>query len=110
MNVPEGGTTRDPFDRLAESFLERFRRGERPAISEYIQNHPDHASDIRELFPRWSRSSSSSQPVRAIRPAVVARVLRFHGLAIIRSSASSAREGWGSFTRRFASRFVVVLP
>ena len=51
MNGTDGGTTRDPFDRLAESFLERFRRGERPSISEYIENNPDHASDIRELFP-----------------------------------------------------------
>jgi eukaryotic-like serine/threonine-protein kinase len=51
VNGTDGGTTRDPFDRLAESFLERFRRGERPSISEYIENNPDHASDIRELFP-----------------------------------------------------------
>ena len=39
------------MDRLAESFLERFRRGERPSITEYIANNPDHASDIQELFP-----------------------------------------------------------
>ena len=51
VNTADGGTTRDPFDRLAESFLERFRRGERPSISEYIKNNPDHASDIQELFP-----------------------------------------------------------
>ena len=51
VNATDGGTTRDPFDRLAESFLERFRRGERPSISEYIENNPDHASDIRDLFP-----------------------------------------------------------
>ena len=51
MNSVDNSTTRDPFDRLAESFLERFRRGERPSISEYIKTHPDLASDIRDLFP-----------------------------------------------------------
>jgi eukaryotic-like serine/threonine-protein kinase len=46
-----GVSTRDPFDRLAESFLERYRRGERPSISEYLENYPEHATDIRDLFP-----------------------------------------------------------
>ncbi len=51
MSQPGGNATRDPFDRLAESFLERFRRGEHPSIHEYIQKHPEHSADIRELFP-----------------------------------------------------------
>jgi len=37
--------------RLAEEFVERHRRGEQPAISEYIERHPDLAADIRDLFP-----------------------------------------------------------
>ena len=51
MNSADGGATRDPFDRLIEAFLDRFRRGERPSISEYVKNNPEHESDIRELFP-----------------------------------------------------------
>ncbi len=51
MSSTDGGTTRDPMDRLAESFLEQFRRGERPSITEYIANNPEHATDIQELFP-----------------------------------------------------------
>jgi hypothetical protein len=51
VSSTDGGTTRDPMDRLAESFLERFRRGERPSITDYIANNPDHASDIQKLFP-----------------------------------------------------------
>ena len=39
------------LDRLAEEFAERFRRGERPALKEYIDRYPELANDIRELFP-----------------------------------------------------------
>jgi len=41
----------EPIDTLAEEFLERYRRGERPAISEYVSKHPELASEIGELFP-----------------------------------------------------------
>jgi WD40 repeat protein/serine/threonine protein kinase len=36
---------------LAEEFLARYRNGERPPISEYIQRHPDLEAEIREVFP-----------------------------------------------------------
>jgi eukaryotic-like serine/threonine-protein kinase len=42
---------RNPFERLAEEFAERLRRGERPAITDYAARHPERADDIRELFP-----------------------------------------------------------
>jgi serine/threonine protein kinase/WD40 repeat protein len=42
---------RDPIDELAEEFLVRYRRGERPALSEYIGRRPDLGDDIRDLFP-----------------------------------------------------------
>jgi len=38
------------LDQLAEEFTERLRRGERPAIAEYEQAHPDLAEQIREMF------------------------------------------------------------
>jgi eukaryotic-like serine/threonine-protein kinase len=41
----------DPVDRLAEEFLERHRRGERPGIAEYIERHPEWADEIRDVFP-----------------------------------------------------------
>ena len=40
----------DPLARLADEFLERHRRGERPALSEYTAHHPELAEQIRELF------------------------------------------------------------
>src|SRR5439155_8056535 len=39
------------LSRLADEFAERYRRGERPPLSEYITRHPDLADDIREFFP-----------------------------------------------------------
>src|SRR5436190_1232401 len=42
---------RNPVDRLAEEFAERFRRGERPSLTEYTDRYPDLAEEIRELFP-----------------------------------------------------------
>jgi serine/threonine protein kinase/WD40 repeat protein len=39
------------FDALAEEFVARHRRGERPSVSEYVARHPELADDIRDLFP-----------------------------------------------------------
>jgi serine/threonine protein kinase/WD40 repeat protein len=42
---------RDPIEWMAESFLEQYRRGERPSIEEFAAQHPELAEDIRELLP-----------------------------------------------------------
>src|SRR5947208_8308088 len=42
---------REPLEKLAEEFAERYRRGERPALSEYTARYPELADQIRELFP-----------------------------------------------------------
>ncbi len=36
---------------LAEEFLDRYRAGERPSLKEYIDRYPEHADEIREVFP-----------------------------------------------------------
>jgi hypothetical protein len=41
---------REPVEKLAESFLARFRRGERPSLNEYTDRHPELAEEIRDLF------------------------------------------------------------
>src|SRR5258708_16550556 len=41
----------DLLDQLAEEFLTRFRRGERPALQEYTAMYPEYAAQIRDLFP-----------------------------------------------------------
>jgi serine/threonine protein kinase/WD40 repeat protein len=42
---------RNPVEELAESFLKRYRQGERPSITEYVDKHPELGEKIRELFP-----------------------------------------------------------
>src|SRR5262245_16702423 len=42
---------RETVEQLAEEFVERFRRGERPALTEYTARYPEHAAEIRDLFP-----------------------------------------------------------
>jgi hypothetical protein len=49
MSEPE--VRRNPVEELAEAFLERYRRGERPSLTEYTRQHPELADEIRELFP-----------------------------------------------------------
>ncbi len=39
------------FDELAEEFANRYRRGERPSLDEYISRLPEMAAEIREMFP-----------------------------------------------------------
>jgi serine/threonine protein kinase/Tfp pilus assembly protein PilF len=45
------GSSADPLGRLADEFLQRHRRGERPELTEYAARHPELAEQIRELFP-----------------------------------------------------------
>jgi hypothetical protein len=44
-------SNREPVERLAEEFALRYRRGERPSLTEYAERYPDLAGAIRELFP-----------------------------------------------------------
>src|SRR5262245_65410890 len=37
--------------RVAEAFLARYRRGERPSLMEYTDQYPELAEQIRDLFP-----------------------------------------------------------
>jgi WD40 repeat protein/serine/threonine protein kinase len=49
MSAPH--SDREPVERLAEEFAERYRRGERPSLTEYVERYPDLGAEIRELFP-----------------------------------------------------------
>ena len=39
------------FDELAEEFAQRYRRGERPSLAEYLACLPEMAGEILEMFP-----------------------------------------------------------
>jgi serine/threonine protein kinase/WD40 repeat protein len=49
--MPTSSADRNPVDQLAEEFAERYRRGERPSLAEYVEKYPKYADAIRELFP-----------------------------------------------------------
>jgi hypothetical protein len=49
--MADSSSNREPLEELAESFLARFRAGERPSLTEMIAAHPELADKIRDLFP-----------------------------------------------------------
>ena len=51
LTMSESTSGPDLFNQLADEFAERYRRGERPSLSEYTDKYPDLADQIRELFP-----------------------------------------------------------
>ncbi len=51
MSATSGSRDYGHFDELAEEFAERYRRGERPELQEYIDRLPEMADEIREMFP-----------------------------------------------------------
>ena len=51
MSPESSSDERDPVERLAEEFVARHRRGERPSPAEYAQRHPQWAERIHALFP-----------------------------------------------------------
>ena len=48
---PASSSTGDPLGPILESFLTRFRKGERPSLTEYVGRYPTLADEIRELLP-----------------------------------------------------------
>jgi hypothetical protein len=49
--MADSDSEREPLEQLAESFLARFRAGERPSLTEYTAAHPELADEIQALFP-----------------------------------------------------------
>jgi WD40 repeat protein/serine/threonine protein kinase len=51
MSISPDSRAYGRFDELAEDFAERYRRGERPSVEEYVDRLPEMADEIREMFP-----------------------------------------------------------
>jgi eukaryotic-like serine/threonine-protein kinase len=56
------------FDKLAEEFAERYRRGERPSVEEYVDRLPEMADEIHEIFPALVEVEQAGRDVRAHTP------------------------------------------
>jgi serine/threonine protein kinase len=52
---------RDPVDVLAEEFADRLRRGERPSVSDFALQHPEHAEQIRQVLPAVAQMEQLKQ-------------------------------------------------
>ncbi len=51
MTSPPSSQNDPLLNQLADEFTERYRRGGRPTLEDYVEQHPELADDIRELFP-----------------------------------------------------------
>src|SRR5438034_2587957 len=54
------------LNHLADDFAARYRRGERPALQEYVDRHPELAGDIREFFPAMAEMEQVKDDHRAM--------------------------------------------
>lgn len=75
---------RDPVETLAEEFLERYRRGELPAISEFIALAPEHAEEIRDLFPALILMEKADPAQATALPSAALSIERLGDYRIIR--------------------------
>ena len=69
---PDETVPTETIEQLAEGFLDEFRRGVRPSISDYARRHPGLAQRIGEVFPtlamleRLSPAASEPENVREV--------------------------------------------
>jgi serine/threonine protein kinase len=82
MTSPNEG--RDPFEEVAESFLERYRAGERPSVAEYVQRYPQLADQIRELLPALVAVEKAGPKLEEPRPPAPSLPERLGGYRILR--------------------------
>ena len=114
---PSSGS-RDPVEPLAEEFMARYRRGERPALAEYTDKYPELADRIRDVFPMLvvmeeaDSGAASSGDATGTGPAGASgrdgggR----SGSPATASSARSAGAAWASSTRPSSSRWAGTSP
>jgi serine/threonine protein kinase/WD40 repeat protein/tetratricopeptide (TPR) repeat protein len=64
MSVSSGTRDYGRFDELAEEFVARYRRGERPTLEEYVDRLPEMADEIREMFPALVQVEQAEEEAR----------------------------------------------
>ena len=86
MFTSSGSFDHGRFDELAEEFAERYRRGERPMLQEYVDRLPEMADEIRRMFPALVEVEEVERDARddAHLPPAVARHRELGDYRIIR--------------------------
>lgn len=78
-------THREPIELLAEEFLDRRRHGERVSVEDYAARNPDHADEIRELFPTIAALEGAKPDAQArSKPAAFEAPQRLGDLRLLR--------------------------
>ena len=107
---------RPSIEDLAEEFLERRRRGERPSLEEYAARHPELAGEIREFFPVLGLVEDFKPGTGDVTGSIGrpddCRDRHDAGAAgrLSICCGKSAGAGWGSCTRPSKSRWAVAWP
>ncbi len=118
MNDPDAPSSADDaVGPVVEAFLDRFRRGERPSLSDLVARHPEMADELREIIPalveleqiggstgsfsgstggrlRPGRREPSGEPGRLQDPSPDRR--RGHGGGLRGRARARSRAGWRS--------------
>jgi hypothetical protein len=53
---------------LAKEFLDRYRKGQRPSLREYITRYPELAAEIKDVLPTMAMMESSVYINGCMRP------------------------------------------
>jgi WD40 repeat protein/serine/threonine protein kinase/thioredoxin-like negative regulator of GroEL len=94
MADPQDSAEFARFDELAEEFSERLRKGEKPALQEYVDRWPEMADAIHALFPAMvevEQVERAFEPPSTPKPAARRRA----GFADFRIVAEIGRGGMG---------------
>ncbi len=97
---------------LAEEFLERKRRGERPTVAEYVARYPYLADEIRDVFPvlglvedfKPGSDDATGTFAGAEIPGLEKRLERLGDYRVLREVGRGA---WGWSTRPSRNRWAV---
>ena len=74
---------RNVVERLAQEFVDRYRRGDRPPLRDYTERYPEMAAEIRDLFPALL-VMENLKPIDEDQPVVDANGPRIEQLSIQR--------------------------
>ena len=95
MSTNSGSRDYGRFDELAEEFAERYRRGERPSLEEYVDRLPEMADEIREMFPALVEVEEAEGDARAETPPPPSPAPRLRQIGDYRILREIGRGGMG---------------
>jgi len=83
---------------LAHMFVDRYRAGQRPPLKEYTDRYPEHAAEIREVFPALAMLENIALPDAtdvAARPTSTPRQPELHQIGDFRILREIGQGGMG---------------